>query len=273
MSNDVRRRNNVQVSGSGERPLLFAHGFGCDRSIWRHVRPSFETRWRTVAYDLTGLGNSDLGAWDRERYATLDGHALDMIEICEALELPPVTVIAHSVSAMIAVLAANRRPELFERLVLVAPSPCYRNAGDYRGGFDAAELRELFEFMDANYLGWSDYLARVATGEGTDGATDRSADRSTGSELTSSLCRTDPVIARQLARITFLSDHREDVRRLVHPALVLQCSDDDIVPVHVDEWLAEHMPDATLRVLRTVGHVPHASAPAETARAIATWIE
>jgi sigma-B regulation protein RsbQ len=43
---DVLWRNNVKVSGTGERTLVFLHGFGCDQHMWRLVAPAFEDRYR-----------------------------------------------------------------------------------------------------------------------------------------------------------------------------------------------------------------------------------
>ena len=38
----VLRKNNVRVSGQGSRPIVFAHGYGCDQSMWRAAAPAFE---------------------------------------------------------------------------------------------------------------------------------------------------------------------------------------------------------------------------------------
>ena len=54
-----------------------------------------------------------------------------------------------------------------------------------------------------------------------------------GEELTASFCRTDPDIALQFARVTFLSDVRAEVPKLRSPALIVQCNDDIIAPVQV----------------------------------------
>src|SRR5512132_2936887 len=117
---DVLGRNNVKVTGRAEGPpLLFAHGFGCDQSMWRFVAPAFEATHRVVLFDHVGAGGSDLAAYDPRRYSSLDGYAQDVVQILEALELGPVVFVGHSVSAMIGALAAAERPELFDRLVLV----------------------------------------------------------------------------------------------------------------------------------------------------------
>src|SRR4051794_25172257 len=113
-------RNNVRVSGRPDgRPLVFAHGFGCDQNMWRFVAPAFEGDHRTVLFDHVGAGGSDLSAYDAERYGSLEGYADDVIEICRELQLTDAVFVGHSVSAMIGVLAAARAPEAIGALVLV----------------------------------------------------------------------------------------------------------------------------------------------------------
>ena len=59
MPTDVIRRNNVKVSGRGTRPMLFAHGFGCDQQMWRYVAPAFEHDYRVITFDYVGWGGAD----------------------------------------------------------------------------------------------------------------------------------------------------------------------------------------------------------------------
>ena len=253
---DPLRKNNVTVSGRPDGQLIvFAHGFGCDQGMWRYVAPAFEATHRVACFDHVGAGGSDLSAYDPARYARLDGYAADVVDLLEALDGPPALFVGHSVSAMIGLLAAVDRPELFERLVLVGPSPRYIDDDGYRGGFSATEIDELLETMDDNYLGWSQHIAPVIMG---------TPDRpELGDELTRSFCRTDPAIARRFARTTFLSDNRVDLPRLQVPALVVQCTDDVIAPVEVGTYVHEHLRDSELVVLAATGHCPNLSAPDE----------
>jgi sigma-B regulation protein RsbQ len=245
-------------------PLVFAHGFGCDQGMWRHVAPAFAENHRLVLFDHVGAGSSDLSAYSPTRYARLEGYAADVIEILRALDLPPVVLVGHSVSAMIGVLAAAERPELFDRLVLVCPSPRYLDDDGYRGGFSAAEVEELLATMDGNYLGWSQHIAPVIMG---------TPDRpELGGELASSFCRTDPAIARRFARTTFLSDNRADLDRVETPALVLQCRDDVLAPMAVGEFVHAHLRGSELVVLDATGHCPNLSAPDQVVGAIATYL-
>ena len=107
---NVLERNAVRVSGvPGGRPIVFAHGFGCDQGMWRFVAPDFEVDHRVVLFDQVGSGNSDLSAYDADKYGSLRGYAADLVEICRELELTDVVFVGHSVSAMIGVLASSRR--------------------------------------------------------------------------------------------------------------------------------------------------------------------
>jgi len=261
----ILRRNNVRVFGRGTQPMLFAHGFGCDQNMWRFVTPAFEDDYRIVLLDYVGSGKSDLSAYDAARYATLDGYARDVLDVCEALDLRDVIFVGHSVSSMIGVLAANEQPERFARLILVGPSPRYVNdPPSYVGGFERSDIEGLLETMDKNYIGWANYLAPAIM---------KNPDRpELGEELTESFCSTDPVIARRFAEATFYADNRADLAALRVPALVLQCSEDIIAPREVGEYVHRSLQGSTLRILQATGHCPHMSAPEETVAAIKEYL-
>jgi sigma-B regulation protein RsbQ len=261
----VLARNNVRVSGQPDgQPMLFAHGFGCDQNMWRYVAPAFADRFRIVLFDHVGAGASDLAAYDPERYGSLDGYARDVIEICDELELREVVFVGHSVSAMIGVLAAAERPDLFARLVLVAPSPRYIDAEGYEGGFSREDIEGLLDSLDSNFLGWSQAMAPAIMGN--------PGRPELGEELTNSFCRTDPDIARDFARVTFLSDNRDDLARVRTPALILQCRDDVIAPHSVGEYVHHRLAGSTLVLMEATGHCPNLSAPEETVAAIDAFV-
>ncbi len=261
----VLARNNVHVHGVPDgQPMLFAHGFGCDQNMWRFVAPEFEATHRVVLFDHVGAGGSDASAYDPAAYASLAGYARDVLEICRELELEDVIFVGHSVSAMIGVLAANEEPGRFAKLVLVGPSPRYVDDEGYTGGFSREDIEGLLDSLDSNYLGWSSAMAPVIMGN---------AERpELAEELTNSFCQSDPEIARRFARVTFLSDNREDLRRVRTPALILQCSDDAIAPEAVGEYVRGSIDGARLVKLEATGHCPNLSAPAETVAAIRSFL-
>ncbi|HEY0491700.1 MAG TPA: alpha/beta hydrolase [Telluria sp.] len=260
----VQSRNNVKCYGNGPVSMLFAHGFGCDQSMWRLVAPAFAERFQVITFDLVGSGGSDLGAYERKKYSSLQGYADDVLEIVDEFATGPVIFVGHSVSAMVGVLATAAAPERFAAQIMVGPSPCYINDGDYLGGFSREDIDELLETMDANYLGWSSNIAPAIMG-----VPDRPE---LGVELTTSFCRNDPEIAKHFARVTFLSDHRGDLARTRTPALILQCSDDMIAPRAVGDYLHRQLPDSKLEVIDNVGHCPHLSAPTASSDAINSFL-
>ena len=262
---DVRTRNRVTVAGrAGARPMVFAHGFGCDQNMWRLVAPAFTDDHQLVLFDHVGAGGSDLAAWDGERYASLDGYAQDVLQIAEELDLSDAVFVGHSVSAIIGVLVAAQAPDRFGRLVLVSPSPRYIDDPPYRGGFSGADIEELLDSLDSNYLGWSGAMAPVIMGN---------PDRpELADELTNSFCRTDPEIARHFARVTFTSDNRADLGRVNLPSLVLQCRHDAIAPVEVGTYVHDALRGSRLVVLDATGHCPQLSAPDQVVSAIREFL-
>jgi sigma-B regulation protein RsbQ len=246
------------------QPMMFAHGFGCDQNMWRHVAPAFADEYRIVLFDQVGAGDSDRAAYSRAKYGSLRGYAEDVLEICRELELRDLIFVGHSVSAMIGVLAAVEEPERFAKLVLVGPSPRYIDDGDYVGGFTREDIEGLLESLDSNYLGWSAAMAPAIVGaEQPDELKE---------ELTNSFCRTDPEIAKHFARVTFLSDNRADLAAVVTPALVLQCSDDVIAPHAVGEYVHRQIRGSELVLMEATGHCPNLSAPEETVAAIRAFL-
>ena len=259
------QRHNVHESGlPNGQPMVFAHGFGCDQHMWRFVAPRFDDDFRVILFDHIGAGGSDPAAYDAERHTSLAAYADDVLDICRELDLRDVVFVGHSVSAMIGVLAAAKEPDRFAKLVLVGPSPRYINDDSYIGGFTEDDIAGLLDSLESNYLGWSSAMAPVIMGN---------ADRpELGEELTESFCRTDPEIARQFARVTFLSDNRADLAQVSTPSLVLQCTSDVIAPMAVGEYVTEALQESTLVLLDATGHCPNLSAPDQTARAIAAFV-
>ena len=256
----VRKRNNVKVDGGGPATVFMAHGFGCDQNMWRLMQPSYAKRYRTVVFDLVGSGNSDLGAYNREKYDSLQGYADDVSQIISEFGEGPAIFVGHSVSAMIGMLADLAHPGSIAAHGMVGPSPCYINDGDYVGGFTRADIEGLLETLESNYLGWASTIAPAIMGAPEQPAL--------SVELTNSFCRTDPEIAKQFARVTFLTDCRVRLPELNTPTLILQCSDDLIAPMSVGEYMRDVLPAGTLEVIRNHGHCPHLSEPGASTDAI-----
>ena len=262
---DILARNNVKVFGKGTRPMLFAHGFGCDQNMWRFVTSAFEDDYKIILFDYVGSGKSDLQAYSAERYGALDGYAQDVLDICAELELKDLIFVGHSVSGVVGMLASIREPERFAHLILVAPSPCYINdPPNYVGGFERADIAGLLDLMEKNYIGWASFLAPVVMKNEERPELTR--------ELEESFCSTDPKIARRFAEATFFSDNRTDLPRVKIPSLIMQCSEDAIAPPEVGDYLQRNLAGSTMRVMKATGHCPQMSHPEETVQLIKEYL-
>lgn len=261
LEEEIFRRNNVNVVGSGSHTLMLAHGFGCDQNMWRFLIPSLSRQYRLVLFDYVGSGNSDPSAFDPDKYSSLEGYAEDVIDVCAALGLTNATLVGHSVSAMIGVIAAQKQPERFSDLVMVCPSPCFLNhPPHYHGGFERPDLEELIGLMDKNYIGWAQYLAPLVMG--AENAPDLVK------ELTDSFCSTDPITAKAFAKATFFSDLRNQLSDVRHPTLILQSSDDALASTSIGEYLNGEIANSTLKVISAKGHCLHMTHPENVDRAI-----
>lgn len=260
----VISRNNVKVFGQGSRPIMFAHGFGCDQNMWSPVAEALAPDFRIILFDHVGAGRSDLSAYDSHKYGDLDGYADDVVEIGRALDLEGAVFVGHSVSAMIGALATLKAPGMFTDLVMVGPSPRYIDDGDYVGGFSRAQVEELLDFLADNHLGWSAAMAPAIMGN---------PDRpELGATLANSFCNTDPDIAREFARVTFFSDNRADLPQVMARTLVLQCREDIIAPPCVGEYVHAQIPNSRFMLLNATGHCPNLSAPEEVTAAIRAFV-
>lgn len=260
----IIERNNVHLHGSGVRTMVFAHGFGCDQNMWRFVEPAFRSDFRTVLFDHVGAGASDLSAYDPQKYSTLQGYADDVVEIGHELGLNSATFVGHSVSAMIGALASIRAPEMFSDLVMVGPSPRYIDDQGYKGGFTQEQIESLLSSLADNHMGWSAAMAPAIMGN---------PDRpELGEELTNSFCRTDPDIAKQFARATFMSDNRGDLAQVQSRTLILQCSNDIIASEAVGQYVHEAIVGSEIVYLKASGHCPNLSAPAEVVSAMRSFV-
>ncbi len=264
MKNSAIKRNNVVQFGKQNQPMLFAHGYGCDQTMWRFITPEFENEYNIVLFDHTGAGNSDSSVYDFDKYANLDGYAQDVIEICDDLQLNNVVFVGHSVSCMIGILASIQRPELFAKLILIGPSPHYINQGDYKGGFSKEDIEDMIHTLESNYLGWSSNITPIIAGQ---------PDRPEYSnELHNSFCRMNPAIAKQFAKVTFLGDNREDLKKVSVPCLVIQSNPDAISPNEVGMFVHENLKNSIFTQIDVPGHIPHLTNPEATIAAIKKFL-
>lgn len=262
---EVIKRNNIKQTGQGKTTLLMAHGFGCDQRIWRFLQPLICEGYQQILFDYVGSGQSELAAYSVQRYQDLQGYAQDLIEIMQVLDLQNVVLVGHSVSAMIAMLAAKAMPERIDSLVMICPSPCFLNhPPDYIGGFEPADLQELLDLIDKNYLGWANYLAPLVIGS-------ENSQQLIG-ELTDSFCSTDPLIAKTFAKATFFADLRKELSHIEQPTLILQSKVDSLASTEVGRYMSRMIPVNQLEIIQAKGHCLHMTHPEQVWLAIQQFL-
>lgn len=251
---EIIRRNNVTVEGSGNKTLLLAHGFGCDQNMWRFVLPELKKHYTVVLFDYVGSGRSDLASFSAEKYASLRGYAKDVEDIVLALNLNNVSLVGHSVSSIIAGIAAINLGDRISDITMICPSPYFLNEPpDYHGGFEREDLEELINLMDKNYIGWANYLAPLVMGS--------NQPSELIGELSGSFCSTDPVVAKTFARATFFSDYRSLLNQIMKPTLILQCTKDALAAPEIGEYMSRQIKDSELQFIDAEGHCPHMTDP------------
>ncbi len=265
---DVLRRNHVTVEGPSHSAgtLVFAHGFGTDQTAWSAVAESFREQYRVVRFDHVGAGRSDPEAFSPNRYTGPEAYADDLLEILDALTIRDAVLVAHSMSGMIGVVAATRRPGCFSKLILVGASARYLDEPEtgYRGGFNRADLDVLYRAMETHYYAWASGFARhmMANPDQPD----------LGTEFAATLAAIRPDIALTVLRHIFESDLRDLLPLVRQPTLVVQTRQDHAVPIEAAEELARRLPDGRLVVIDAEGHLPHLSAADEVVAAIRSFL-
>jgi sigma-B regulation protein RsbQ len=263
---DPLKKNNVHIKGNiySNECIIFSHGFGTDQHSWDKVIEPFVQRYKIILYDLTGAGHSDSELFSPDKYDTLESYAHDLLDICERLFIKKTHVVAHSVSGMIALLAAIKQPDLFDKMVFIGSSPRYLNDEDYAGGFTQDVLNNLYHQMQTNYYAWVSGFAPMMM---------QNADKPELAEMfANTLGSIRPDIAISVARTIFQSDYRSSLDLFTKDVLLVHAENDSAVPLSVANYMKQKMVKSSLSILPVNGHFPHYSHPKEISKAIEGFI-
>ena len=119
-------------AGAGNPPLLFIHGWCCNRQFWGEQVPVFAQRQRVVAADLRGHGESDKPDQDY----SITGFVDDVAYLCRELRQEQPAIVGHSMGGVIALNLARKEPGLPRTIVLV-DSPVVPVPAALRAALDA----------------------------------------------------------------------------------------------------------------------------------------
>lgn len=264
MKNSTKKNNVVQLGNPSKPTIIFAHGFGTDQNAWAEVIKSFLEDYHIILFDNVGGGASDPEAYKPSKYDSLYAYADDLIDICVDYQVKDAIMVGHSVSGMVSVLTAIKRPELFSKLVLIGASPRYLNDDNYFGGFEQHDLNVIYETMATNYFAWVSgfSVAAMANPEKPQLA----------ESFATSLKSIRPDIAQSVSRVIFQSDYRSELSKLSKPTLLIQTKHDIAVPTAVATYLNQQIPNSFLEIINAEGHFPHISAPDEIVKSLKKFI-
>lgn len=111
---DVRLR--VREWGDSEAPaIVLLHGLRGYSGTWRHFAERFGNRWRIVAFDARGRGESD---WDPHRNYYTDAYVSDLEAVVDAFGLDRFVLLGHSMGGTTSYVYAARHPERLSGLIV-----------------------------------------------------------------------------------------------------------------------------------------------------------
>ncbi|KAJ4823879.1 hypothetical protein Tsubulata_010460 [Turnera subulata] len=243
---------NGKIYGNGTQTLILSHGFGTDQSVWHYLIPYLACYFKVVVFDLVFAPNVKPNLYDPVKYSNFDGYAADLVNLLDELELDKTIYMGHSMSAMIGCIAAVKRPELFQHLILLGGSPRYLNDTGYDGGFSKAGIEGLFDAMSKNYSAWVPGFAPTAV---------LADDCAAIAEFEDTLGRINPKVALAVAKTVFLSDLRGVLPKVLVPCTIIQAKIDPVAPTFVAHYMKRNLgAPATVKILKTKGHLPQLTA-------------
>ncbi|TDG04546.1 alpha/beta fold hydrolase [Paraburkholderia guartelaensis] len=247
-------RIHVKEQGSGALALVFLHYYGGSSRTWDGVASELSDRYRIVATDHRGWGDSEAPA---EGYRIAD-LAADAEGVIEALGLQRYVLVGHSMGGKVAQLIASRRPGGLEGLVLVAPSPPSPMvlSDEQRTTLTGAyQSRESVEFVIDHVL------------------TAKSLDASRREQVIEDSLKAAPQAKAAWPNVAMREDITEAVMSIDVPTIVISGELDQVDRVAtLQAELLPRIPHAAMHILPGTGHLSPLEAPADMARVIARFV-
>jgi len=253
-------RLHVEVGGNGS-DLVLIHGWGMHGGIWDGVRDALSQRYRLHVVDLPGMGHSPLSATPYR----LEQLAQDVVEAIP----PQADICGWSLGGQVAMQLALENPEKVRRLLLVGSTPRFVNSADWQHGIDAKVFRQFAHNVATDY---EETMTRFLGLQAFGGEASRSQMR----ELRERFVDRPPPAPNALRLaldILLHTDLRGQLARLQLPLLLLHGERDTLAPVAAAHWMAEHLPQARLRVIAGASHAPFLSHPASFLTEITGFLE
>lgn len=236
------RLHAVETGPEDGPPVVLVHGFPLDHRMWRHQLEGLSDRYRTIAYDVRGLGRSAVG----DGQYTMELFADDLLGLLDALDTGPVRACGLSMGGYVVLRCLEREPERFRAAVLADT----RAAADD----DATRLsraRSIRTLKEEGVDAFADGLLEKILGRTT-----RSERPEVVEEVRTMVRENDPwgMAGAQLA-MTSRTDTTDLLGRLTIPTLVVAGEEDELTPPDLARRMADAIPDGRVAVVAEAGHV------------------
>lgn len=247
-------RIHVAQRGSGELAVVFLHYYGGSSRTWDGVASELSDRYRIVATDHRGWGESE---------APLDGYgsavlAADAEGVIQTLGLARYVLVGHSMGGKVAQLIASRQPDGLEGLVLVAPSPPSPMllSDEQRATLTGAyQSRESVEFVIDNVL------------------TAKSLDAARREQVIEDSLKAAPQAKAAWPNVAMGEDISAAVASIDVPTIVISGELDQVDRIAtLQAELMPRIPHAAMHILPGTGHLSPLEAPVELAHIIARFV-
>ena len=226
--------------GGSALPIVFLHGVGSDKSVWRPQLDHFGRRRRAVAFDYPGYGDSD----PAPSGTTRDDYASAVISAMHGLGIDRAHICGLSLGGVIAIAMHHADSKRCTSLVLAdtfAVHPQGRAIYD-RSIAASDDLRAMAE-------------ARV------DILLAQPADPAVRSEVVETMARIDPAAYRIGAEAVWLADQADRARGIDVPTLVICGAEDSVTPPDLSGELNAMIPGSMLEIIAGAGHISNLERP------------
>lgn len=240
------------IEGEGEA-ILFIHGFGVSSRLWADQLKHFKERYKVIAVDLPGHGQS---SWQPVGLAQI---ASDLNFILQKIGVEQVNIVASSFGGLVSLYFLKTDPGRVQRMCFVGALPKFARTPEYPAGLDIARIRQMSRQFDEDYKAILDIFFRSLFSK-----QDRESERF---KWIKQFHRSEVVPDREALK-TFLDileseDARDIIANINCRVQFINGTEDYIVPMSVMHWFEEHLPHANFDYLKGVGHFPFLTKPKE----------
>jgi len=230
----------TETGGGEATPIVFLHGVGSDKSVWRPQLAFFRQSRRSVAFDYPGYGDSD----PAPEGTTRDDYASAIISAMHELGIGRAHVCGLSLGGVIAIAMSDADPGRCASLTLA----------------DTFAVHPDGEAIYARGVAASDDLRAMAEAR-VDILLAQSADPAIRSEVIETMARIEPAGYRVGAEAVWLADQRERAHEIRVPTLVLCGTEDKITPPSLSRELTQLIPGARYEPVEGAGHISNLEKP------------